>query len=364
MRKFFARLFALIKKEFIAIWTDPKSRAFIVGMPMMQLMIFSNAITMEVRNIDIAVYDRCNSVESRELISRFQYSPRFRNVIPVECREDLQHVVDIRSAQLGLVIADDFSQRLKNGEPAEVLVVSDGRQTNTAAISASYANRIVAEYSSAVPPIAPEVRNWFNPNLEYRWYLVTILITLLSMIITLLLTALSIAREREMGTFDQLIVSPLTSFQILLGKIIPPLLIAMGMTVVMTIIIINAFKVPFSGSIPLFMVSALVALLAVVGVGFFISSICSTQQQAILGVMTFQMPAVLLSGFISPIEDMPKFWQTITWGNPVRFFMKITRGIFLKDMGVHDVVMNLIPLAIIAVSTLSVAVWCFKRKLE
>lgn len=187
---------------------------------------------------------------------------------------------------------------------------------------------------------------------------------MLALVITLLLTALSIAREREMGTFDQLIVSPLTSFEILLGKTIPPLVIAMCLTCIMTVIVITAFKIPFMGSFLLFFVSIFISLLSIVGVGLFISSICKTQQQAILGVITFQMPAILLSGFISPIEDMPKFLQYLTLINPIRFFMLLTRGIFLKGMSFHDVFINWIPLILIAIITLSLAMLTFKRKLD
>ena len=207
------------------------------------------------------------------------------------------------------------------------------------------------------------VRNWFNPNLNYQWYVLTVIVAMLSVVVTLILTALSIARERELGTFDQLIVSPLSSFEILLGKTIPPLCIAMILTCVMTSIVIFVFQVPFNGSIFLLLVSLLISLLSIVGVGLFISSICNTQQQAILSVMTFMMPAVLLSGFISPIEDMPIFLQYLTYLNPVRFFMVLTRGIFLKGMGVADVMTNLIPLIIIAIITLTLASRTFKRKL-
>ena len=186
---------------------------------------------------------------------------------------------------------------------------------------------------------------------------------MLSLVTTLILTSLSIARERELGTFDQLIVSPLSSFEILLGKSIPPLIIAMTLTMIMVGIVIVFFHVPFVGSIFLFFISILISLLAIVGVGLYISSVCNTQQQAILSVMTFMMPAVLLSGFISPIEDMPVALQYLTYLNPVRFFMVLSRGIFLKGMGVADVLANIIPLLIIALITLTLAGRTFKRKL-
>ena len=207
------------------------------------------------------------------------------------------------------------------------------------------------------------VRNWFNPNLEYKWYILTIIVAMLSLVTTLILTSLSIARERELGTFDQLIVSPLSSFEILLGKSIPPLIIAMSLTIIMIGIVIVFFHVPFVGSIVLFLISILISLLAIVGVGLYISAICNTQQQAILSVMTFMIPAVLLSGFISPIEDMPIFLQYLTYLDPVRFFMVLSRGLFLKGMGIEDVIINIIPLLIIALITLTMAGRTFKRKL-
>ena len=380
LRDFFRRVLALMKKEFITIWNDPKTKGIIIGLPIVQLLIFSNAATMEVQNIDVVALDRSKSVESRELLSRFENSPRFRNFYYVENEKDFKKKLDEQKVQIGLMINNDFARDIKSGSIAEVQVIADGRQTNSASIASGYASQIIAAYGTEINPspqpspprgegasigagINPSVRNWFNPNLEYKWYILTVIVAMLSLVTTLILTALSIARERELGTFDQLIVSPLSSPEILLGKSIPPLIIAMLLTMVMTGIVILVFHIPFAGSVILFLVSIFISLLAIVGVGLYISSICNTQQQAILSVMTFMMPAVLLSGFISPIEDMPVFLQYLTWLNPVRFFMVLTRGIFLKGMGLEDVITNLIPLIIIASITLTLAGRTFKRKL-
>lgn len=369
IRESLRRIFALIKKEFITIWKDPKSRGIIIGLPLLQLLVFANAITMEVKNIDAVVIDRDNSVESRELLSRFEHSPRFRKFYYAENEKDLKEKIDNQRVQIGIYINNDFSSSIKAGKPVNVLIIADGRQTNSASIAGGYASQIVTDYNNEInhakgAQINASLRNWYNPNLEYRWYILTVLVSLLALVITLLLTALSIAREREMGTFDQLIVSPLSSFEILLGKTVPPMVIAMVLTCIMTLIVVTAFKVPFAGSAVLFLISIFVSLLSIVGVGLFISSICKTQQQAILGVITFQMPAILLSGFISPVEDMPLFLQYLTLLNPIRFFILLTRGIFLKGMGIADVTLNLIPLLIIAFITLSLASWTFKRNLD
>jgi len=365
---FLHRVAALIKKEFITIWNDPKSRGIIVALPIMQLLIFSNAVTMEVRNIDTVVLDNSKSVESRELLSRFENSTRFRNFHYVENEQDFQNKLDTQRVQIGIRIPNDFARGIRSGRGTNVQIISDGRQTNSAAIASGYAGQIINLYNAELlgnkgSGIDLTVRNWFNPNLEYKWYILTIIVAMLSLVSTLILTSLSIARERELGTFEQLIVSPLSSFEILLGKSVPPLIIAMALTMIMVAIIIAFFRVPFAGSIFLFLVSILISLLAIVGVGLYISSVCRTQQQAILSVMTFMMPSVLLSGFISPIEDMPVFLQYLTYLNPVRFFMLLSRGIFLKGMGLSDVVANIIPLLIIASITLTLAGRTFKRKL-
>lgn len=368
----FRRILSLIKKEFILIWKDPRSRMLIVVPPLLQLLIFAHAATMEVRNIDMAVLDRSNTLQSRDLISEFKHSKWFENIYLVENENQVAQMVRTRKVQLALTINTDFAKNLMHNKPTNVQIILDGRQTNVASIANGYATSIIGQYEAEhfpqrmknVPRINLEVRNWYNPNLIYLWYTVISLITILATSISLVLTALSIAREREMGTFDQLIVSPLSSFEILVGKTIPPLIISLMLASAMGTFANVVFHIPFVGSLPLYYFSMIVYLLSVVGVGLFISSICKTQQQAILGAFTFQMPAILLSGYISPIEDMPRIFQLITWGNPIRFFLVIMKGICLKNMPAHYVFENIIPLFFIAVITLSAAGWMFKRNLD
>jgi ABC-2 type transport system permease protein len=363
------RVWALIKKEFIAIWSDPKSRGIIIVPPLIQLVIFANALTMEVKNIDVAVLDRSNTYESRELVSRFDNSRWFRQIVYVNNEQDIKHHIETQKVQMGLEINNDFAVKLRRQEPVSVQVIVDGRQTNEAGIAGAYATQIVTTYGAEYAPrggasINAVVRNWFNPNLDYLFYMLGSVIAMLALITTLMLTALSIAREKELGTFDQLIVSPLTSLEILIGKIIPPMVIAISLTLVMIGACMLFFRMPFAGSLVWFVISTAVALLSITGVGLFISSLCKTQQQAILGAFTFQTPAILLSGFISPIEDMPVLVQYITWADPMRFYMLITKGIIFKGMHPADLVMNLIPLLFIAAITLSLAALTFKRKLD
>lgn len=364
------RIIALIKKEFILIWKDPRSRMLILVPPFLQLLIFAHAATMEIRNIDMVVLDKSQTLQSRNLISEFQHSRWFEHVIPVENENQAAQMIRSRKVQMALAINTDFSTKLLKNQQTSVQIILDGRQTNVAGILNGYAASIISQYENEyfpkkhVPMINVEIRNWFNPNLIFMWYTVVSLITILATSISLVLTALSIAREREMGTFDQLIVSPLSSFEILVGKTVPPLIISMILATIMGFLANILFKVPFVGSLPLYYFSMLIYLLSVLGVGLFISSICKTQQQAILGAFTFQMPAILLSGYISPVEDMPVFFQTITWLNPVRFFLLIMKGICLKNMPAEYVYENLIPLVCIAILTLSAASWMFKRNLD
>ena len=366
------RILSLIKKEFLIIWRDPKSRMLIVLPPILQLFIFAHAMTMEIRNIDVALLDGCNSFESRELVSRFQNSKWFRKFIYVKNEKEITQNLAQQKVQMALIIKNDFSINIKRGKTADVQIITDGRQTNTAAVVSSYANEIINNYSKELnkrrtgraAEINMQTRSFYNPNLEYLYYTLTSLVVLLAMVITLLLTSMSVARERELGTYENLVVSPCNTFEILAGKTIAPMGISMCLSFIIALIAVFYFKMPFRGSIFLYLISTIAALLSITGVGLFVSSLAKTQQQAIFGAFLFQTPASLLSGFISPIEDMPKFFQYLTYINPLRYYLTIGKGIFFKDLGFYDVMTNVIALIIIAFFTLSAAGWIFNKKLD
>jgi ABC-2 type transport system permease protein len=207
------------------------------------------------------------------------------------------------------------------------------------------------------------VRHWFNPNLDYVRHIVPSLVAIITTISTLIVTSLSVAREREQGTFDQLLVSPLTPGMIMVGKAVPALLVAMAQaTIIMTAGVV-IYRIPFQGSLALLYGSMVLYILALVGFGFLIASLCSTQQQAFLGVFSFMMPAVLLSGFPSPVENMPAWLQGLDWFNPLRHFIVIVKAVFLKDAGLPSLLPALWPLLLIAVVTLGAADWMFRRRL-
>lgn len=372
MQDFLIRIKALIKKEFLTIFKDPKNRALIIMPPILQLLVFAQAITLEVRNIDISVLDYSRSQYSRELISKFSSSKWFRRVYYPNTIKELKEDIDLKKSQLGLIIQNDFHKNINSIKTSEILVIADGRQTNSASIASSYASTIITNYSLELekkfniktPRVEVITRNWFNPNIEYKWFLTVSLIVMLALVLSLLLSALSIARERELGTFNQLSVSPLSNDEILIGKTIPPLVTAFISSIIITLIVSLCFRVPFSGSILLYLIATLISLFSIIGIGLFISSFAYTQQQAILGVFAFQTPAVLLSGFVSPIEDMPLFFQYISAINPIRYYMLIIKGIYFKNMDTLTVIENLIPLILIAILALFAARVAFNFKTE
>lgn len=366
------RVIALIKKEILTIWQDPQTRLLLIMPPLMQLLIFAHAATMEVKNIDMVVLDKSNTMYSRELISDFEHSKWFRHIIKVNNENEVENLIKAEKAQMAMAINTNFAKNLLSKKQTDIQIILDGRQTNAASIAGGYANEIIAQFENknfpkrlkSTPRINVDIRNWFNPNLIFLWYTVVSLITILTTTIALILTSLSIARERELGTFDQLIVSPLSAIEILIGKTVPAVFFSIILTTLMITFAVFGFKIPFTGSIFLFIWATLTYILCIVGIGLFVSSICRTQQQAILGAFTFQMPAILLSGYISPVEDMPVFFQYLTLLDPIRFYLVITKGLYLKAMPTIEVFYNLIPLMLIAVLTLSAATWMFKHKLD
>ena len=368
----FGRIRALIIKEFLAILRDKKSRFVLIVPPLIQLFVFSFAVTQEAKNLTLAVLDQDRGRPAWELQQDFTAAKTFSRVIFLQHPSQVAPTIDEQRAIAVLWIPQDFSRKLEAGKGATASLVLDGRKTNAAQLVQGYALRIMNGFAARQPrrtigaagTATLEVRNWFNPNLEYRWFTVPGLVCILTTLIGMLVTALSVAREREMGTFDQLLVSPLTPLEILAGKALPALLVAMVEGSVMILAATLLLRVPLVGSLPLLYLGMAVFLLAIVGVGLFVSSLCMTQQQAILGTFVFIVPAVILSGFATPIENMPDWLQTLTYANPLRYFMFIARGVFLKDLPTTEVWAQTWPLALIAAATLSLATWLFRKRME
>ena len=343
----FHRLWTLIRKELQSLLREPQTRAILILPVLIQVILFPFAATLEVTNATIAIYDEDNGEHSVELTQRFARA----------------------SALLLVRFPADFSRKLDTFQTAPLQLILDGRNSNSAQIAANYLQQIVKNYQQELLEGKPKpnnselvVRNWYNPNLDYKWFVVPSLIAMITTIGVMIVTSLSVAREREQGTLDQLLVSPLTTWQIFIGKAVPALIVATFQATIVLAIGIWAYQIPFAGSLALFYFTMVIYGLSLVGFGLLISSLCSTQQQAFIGVFVFMMPAILLSGYVSPVENMPVWLQNLTWINPIRHFTDITKQIYLKDASLDIVWNSLWPLLVITATTGSAAYAMFRRK--
>lgn len=366
------RIFTLIIKEFLAVWRDKKSRIVLIVPPIFQLFIFAFAATLDVKNVPIGILNLDNGKQGFELAQRFHGSPVFTKIEYLESVKEITPFIDNMRGAMVVSLDQQFSRNLEMEQPAQVQLILDGRKSNTTQIVAGYASSIIQKFNNDftaandIPQQNTEliIRNWFNPNLLYYWYNIPSLSGILTMLVALLVTALSVARERELGTFDQLLVSPVTPFEILVGKTVPAVIISMLEGSLIIFVGVYIFQVPFVGSLFLLYCSMFVFVLAIVGVGLLISSLSNTQQQAVLGSFLFMSPSVILSGFATPIENMPEWLQPITYLMPLRYYLVVAKGIFLKDIPADIVFNNIWPTILIAVFTLSTASWFFKRRLQ
>jgi ABC-2 type transport system permease protein len=365
------RLGAMIVKEMWAVLRDPQSRIVLFVPPLMQLFIFTFATTLDVKNVDIGILDRSSGAHSVELVQRIAGSPNFRTIKPLATPGDLKHAIDNQKVIAALVIDEDFDRNLARGEPATIGLVLDGRRSNAAQIVSGYVTQIAGGVGAELAPAQVRgaaggsvVTNWYNPALDYIWFTLPSLVAIITSVAGLAITSQSVARERELGTFDQLMVSPLRVHEILIGKMVPPFVIGMINGSVYLIVAPLIFGVPFTGSLLLFFLSLGMYLLALIGMGMLVSAASQTQQQAFLGVFLVTTPLILLSGYASPIDNMPDWLQVVTYLDPARYFLVIVQGLFLKAMPAASVFHQLWPLALIACVTLSASAWLFRARME
>jgi ABC-2 type transport system permease protein len=365
------RLLALIIKEFLALFRDKKSRMAVIVPPILQLLVFGYAATFDLENAALAVFNEDQGQISRELVGRFEGSSGFRLVGHLQSEAEIGPLIDSRGALLVLRISSQCSSLLGRGDSCPVQVLIDGRNSNTAMLALNYVRSIVSDFNQehlrqttgTGLPARLELRAWFNPNLESRWFIVPGIIALLSMIVTLVVTALSVAREREAGTFDQLLVTPLRPWEILVGKAVPGLIVGVGEATLIILVTVFWFRIPLVGSLATLYPALTIYVLAIIGVGLMISSFSATLQQALLGSFLFIVPAVILSGFTTPIANMPPLMQALTYLDPMRYFLIIVRRVFLEGAGIEYFWHELWPMSIIAAVTLSLATWLFRHRM-
>jgi ABC-2 type transport system permease protein len=366
------RMIALIIKELATILKDPKSRFVVIGPPLIQFIVFGYAATFDLKDVRYALLDESHSVESRQLIAAMDGSTTFERVKTLFSPKQIDAVIDGQDARLVVHIGPQFSERIHSGRTAAVQVIVDGRDSNVAMTALGYIGTIVDGFNRQFarqhpdmlngPMIRMQERFWFNANLRSRWFIVSALGGIISMVVVMILTSLSVAREREFGTFDQLLVAPFTPGEILIGKSVPGILLGLMDGLIFCAGAVFWFHVPFRGSIAALVLALFCFTVAIVGVGLLVSSLSATMQQALLGSFIFIMPSAILSGFTTPIANMPGWLQTAILINPLRYIVIALRQLFLEGADLAFIWPQLWPLMIIAAATLPLAAWLFRRR--
>lgn len=372
------RILNMLRKEFIQTFRDPKMRGVIFLMPIIQVLVFGYAVTTDVKNVTTAVYDLDNSTASRELVSRFAASGYFDVVEYVTDPERVRELVDNGDVRAALHVRHGFENDLRAGRSALLQVIVDGTDSNTAGIVLNYSANIASRFSRQVivtqaTRAAGELhrtgsvelitRAWFNENLESRNFYVPGVIAIIVMLITLMLTSMAVVREKEIGTIEQIMVTPITSAEFILGKSVPFALIGFADVLLVTAVGVFWFDVPIRGNLFLLLGATALYLLTTLALGLLISTVSETQQQAMMGTFFFYFPAVLLSGFMFPIANMPELVQWFTYLNPLRYFLVIVRGIFLKGVGAEILWPQMLALGVMGVFTLWLTSKRFRKSL-
>ncbi|MBI3894313.1 MAG: ABC transporter permease [Acidobacteria bacterium] len=358
----FERIRHILVKEFIQVFRNPRTRFVIFLPPVVQLLVFGYAATMDLRNVQLAVHDLDNSVTSRELISRFVQSGYFNIAEYITDNDRARHLLDTGRARAVLHLEKGFQGKVQAGQVAPVQLILDGTNSSTAGVVLNYSAKITTQFSQEllnrrltrqmgrVPTLGEirlETRAWFNENLESRNFYIPGIIAMIVTLVTLLLTSMAVVREKEIGTMEQLLVTPIRPIEFILGKTLPFALIAFADVVLITTIGVFWFDVPIRGSLLLLFLATALYLMTTLGLGLFMSTVSQTQQQAMMGAFFFYFPTFLLSGFVFPIANMPLIVQWLTFLNPLRYFLEIIRALFLKGVGIGILWPQFLALAVL-----------------
>jgi len=368
----------IIRKEFLQLKRDPRLLPIIFIAPVFQLLLLGYAANLDVKNIRMVICDLDKSVMSRELVSEFKQSGYFVPVSTISDPRKIDHYLDYGRASMALVIPENFAERIQAGKSSQLQIIVDGAEAAFASSSLQYASIIISRYSQSIvlqilektrgagfsiPRVNPEIRLWYNPELKSRNFFIPGVLSLLLMVMTMLLTSLAIVKEKEMGTMEQLIVTPIKPYTLIIGKLAPFVIIAIIDTILVLVVAGFWFRVPIKGSILLLFGLTIIFLMTTLGLGLFISTVSKTQQQAMMTAMVFVMqPMIMLSGFVFPIENMPRAIQLLTYLLPLRYFIVIIRGIFLKGVGFYELWDQALVLLLFGISILSLSVFRFRKK--
>jgi len=368
LMRWFRYLWVLIRKEFLAILVDPANRVTLIAPVFIQAVLFGYAASYDVNHVDYAVLDQSRSQSSQQVLAHLDGSGIFKRTADLQNNQQIQQVINDRTALAVITIPADFEDKLNSQEASPIQVILDGRNSSTASMAGSYISSVVGQVNQerlgTNSAIKVQARTWYNPNVESRWGIMPSLIATLSMMQTLLLSALSVAREREQGTFDQLLVTPYTPTQIMIGKAIPPIIIGVIQSSIILAIILFWFQIPMNGSLTLLYFGLFAFNIAVVGVGLSISAIALNMQQAMLYTFFLIMPLTLLSGLLTPVQNMPEVLNWLTYANPLRFGIDLVQRVYLEGASFAQVKWDFVPMLILAIITLPLAAWLFRNRLS
>lgn len=346
------RILALLAKELAGLWKDRRTRFVILIPPLIQVILFAYAATYDVTDVTLGIWNEDSGTQAAELVRRFAASPAFHATAMLRSPAQAAEAIDSKNVAAVLHLTQKFSADVLAGRHAQAQLLIDARRSNTALVLQGYAATIVATYAADLrpgqsAPVDVRTRDWFNPNLESQWFILPGLVSVLSMMMAMLVSALSLARERELGTFEQLLVTPLRPAEILVGKALPGMIVGWINANIVIAAALLWFRVPFLGSLSLLQAMLVIYMLAGVAIGLVISSIARTQQQAMLGVFVIASPMVVLSGYAAPVENMPDIVAFVGQADPVRWMLLITRGLFLQNMPASLVLRDAWKLALI-----------------
>ena len=373
-----SRLMSIIRKEFVQIFRDPRTLVLVIVMPIMQLFLLGYAATSDVRNIGMAVLDQSQTPQSRALLDAFRAADYFKIEYSVGSQQEYQALIEAGDVRVALVIPPDYDQRLLEGN-AKVLMVLDGSDASIGAtalstsklIGQSFATKILTEQAvltgraaTITPPLEVRTQVWYNPDLDSAYFMIPGVIGMILSFVTTILTATTIVRERERGTIEQLIVTPIRSWELILGKLLPYVFLAFIETFEIIIIGHFWFGVPVRGSLTLITITSGLFLMSSLGIGLLASTIANTQQEAMLTVMMYNLPSIFLSGFFFPLEAMPRFLQLVSYAIPLRYYLIVIRALLLKGVGAGAIQNEIIGLTLFGIGIMSFAAMRFRKRLD
>ena len=360
---------SLLKKEFLALLKDKSSRAVLLVPTVVQAMLFGYVATFDITVVNYVFEDRCGSEEVRDLKAQIDGSGFFKEIVVNGDHEKAVDLINTQDALMIIGVDANFAKNLHAGKNAALQVITDGRNSTTAATASAYLNSIVQRFNAEQSNLNGAVLNinyraLYNENAITRWNIVPALIATLSFIQVIMLASLSVAREREKGTFEQLLVTPLSATQLIIGKAVPPIIIGVVLSSVILLFALFWFNIPMQGSFLSLYIGLIAFCTACVGLGLAVSAVSDNMQQAMLYAFVLMVPLVLLSGLMSPIANMPQAWQYATYINPLRYAIDMCRRIYLEGTPLADLAYDLIPMLAIAAVTLPFASWLFRNHMN